>query len=464
MKMWKKLLTLGLVLSLSMLLVACGDNGTTDETVGTSDNNTETNTDESTDTGTTEDITISFMASQDWIQDAELDLAKKFTEETGIKIDYQIVPSDQYYNLLMTKINAGEATDIYAAQSGRFDIQTQLNVAKNAVDLSNESWSKNVDPLAAAELSVDMAATELSVDAILYGQPIQDLSAVWAVAYNKQIFSDLGLSIPTNYAEFKQVCDAILDADKTPIYECVSDGWHHTLWFPEAAVQAEVVTPGIFDQLNNNETTLAKDPTMKLILTQIKEMVDLGYWGENYMSNTYDESAANIASGEYVMTVANQGFGAEVNKIDPDFDIDNIGYFVMPLADNQTLNMNPSGPSRFIYSGSKNVEAAKQYLDFLASDESLTYMTENVPKFNKLPYSNAPSMYSSVIQDFYNRYDSSGTVLQTAVKYVNPQWMDIGADISAMLLGEMTPEEVLASIDKSRDDQAQVANDEAWNK
>lgn len=462
MRMWKKLLTVGLALSLSMLLMACGANGTTDETVGISDTNS--NTDESTDTSTTEDITLSFMASQDWIQDAELDLAKKFTEETGIKIDYQIVPSDQYYNLLMTKINAGESTDIYAAQSGRFDIQTQLNVAKNAVDLSNESWSKNVDPLAAAELSVDMAAAELSVDAILYGQPIQDLSAVWAVAYNKQIFSDLGLSIPTNYEEFKKVCDAILAADKTPIYECVSDGWHHTLWFPEAAVQAEVVTPGLFDQLNNNETTLAKDPTMKLILSQIKEMVDLGYWGENYMSNTYDDSATNIASGDYVMTIANQGFGAEVNKIDPDFDVDNIGYFVMPLADNQTLNMNPSGPSRFIYAGSKNVEAAKQYLDFLASEESLTYMTENVPKFNKLPYSNAPSMYSSVIQDFYNRYDSSGTVLQTAVKYVNPQWMDIGADISAMLLGEMTPEEVLASIDKSRDDQAQVASDEAWNK
>lgn len=462
MRVWKKLLALVLAATMTLFLVAC--NAKKDDSTGNSeDTNTPTeaaatdNTGSDSDTAPTEapkqDITISFMASQDWIQDAELDLAKKFTEQTGIKVDYQIVPSDQYPSLLMTKLNTGECTDIFGGQSGKFDIQSMYNVEKNAVDLSNESWAKNVDPLAAAELSVNGA---------LYGQPLQDVSAVWAIAYNKKIFSDLGLSIPTNYAEFKQVCDAIKAAGKIPIYECVADGWHHVLWFPETAVQAEAKTPGLFDQLNNNETTLAQNDTMKTILTQIKEMVDLGYWGDNYMSNLYADAPKNIASGDYVMTVANQGFGAEVNKVDANFNADDIGYFVMPLADNQTLNVNPSGPSRFIFSGSKNIEAAKQYLAFLTSDESLAYLTENVPKFNKLAYSNAPSKYTDTIKDFYNRYPNQGTVLQTAVKYVNPQWMDMGTSISAMLLGDMTPDEVLETIDKTRADQATAASDPAW--
>lgn len=455
MRVWKKLLALALTVTMTLLLVACSSKK--DDTNGSS--GTEPTTAPAATTAPTvapkEDITLTFMSSQDWVQDAELDLAKKFTEQTGIKIDYQIVPSDQYLSLLMTKLNTGECTDIFGGQSGKFDIQTIYNVEKNALDLSNESWAKNVDPLAAAELTANGA---------LYGEPIQDVSAVWAVAYNKQTFSDLGLSIPTNYAEFKTVCDAILAAGKIPVYEAVSDGWHHVLWFPEAAVQAEVKTPGLFDQLNNNQTTLAQNDTMKLILTQIKEMADLGYWGDNYMSNAVADAAKNIASGEYVMTIANQGFGTEVNTVDPNFSVDNIGYFVMPLADNQTLNMNPAGPSRFIFSGSKNAEAAKQYLAFLASDESLAYLTENVAKFNKLSYSNAPSKYSDTIKEFYNRYTSQGTVLQTSVKYVNPQWMDIGTDISALLLGEMTPDEVLATIDKTRADQATAANDPAWVK
>jgi len=450
MKTWKKVISTVLLASLSLMLVACSK----EEAKNTPGNASGDNSSVTVGTdGQKEDITITYMASQDWVQDAEIELGKKFTEMTGIKIDYQIVPSDQYNSLLMTKLNTGEATDIFGSQSGKFDIVTQLNVEKNAVDLSGESWAKYVDPLAAAELSVNGK---------LYGQPVQDLSAVWAIAYNKKIFNELGLSIPTNYDEFKQVCDAILAAGKIPIYECVSDGWHHVLWFPEVAVKAEINNPGLFDKLNRNEVKLADDPTMKTILTQIKEMVDAGYWGDNYMSNTYADSAKYIASGEYVMTIANQGFGVEVNKVDPNFNVDDIGYFVIPLADNQTLNMNPSGPSRFIFSGSKNIEAAKKYLEFMASESSLEYLTDNVGKFNKLAYTNAPSKYSDTINEFYNRYSSQGTVLQTAVKYVNPQWMDIGTDISAMLLGEMTPDDVLKSVDKRRADQAKAANDEAW--
>ena len=402
---------------------------------------------------TTEDVTITFMASQDWIQDAEMELGEKFTEETGIKVDYQIVPSDQYESLLMTKINSGECTDIFGGQSSQFSIVTQFDVEKNAVDLSGESWAGNVDPA---------AAVELSANGKLYGQPIQDVSACWAVAYNISMFEELGLSIPTNYAEFCDVCDKLLAADITPIYECVSDGWHHVCW-TEAAVAATQANEGYPEALNANTDTFAGNKELTTMFTQLKEMADKGYMGENFMSNQYADAPAAIASGEYAMVLYNQGLGAEVNAVDSSFSADNIGYFVNPLCDNQALNVNYCGPSRFIFSGSKNIDAAKKYLEFMASDESLAYMTEHVSKFNQLPYKNAPSAYSDVVQDFYDRYPNKVAVFQASVKYYNPAWMDIGADMSAMFLGEMTPEEVLKDIDKLRAEQAAAASDPAWN-
>ena len=400
-----------------------------------------------------EDVTITFMASQDWVQDAEMELGEKFTEETGIKVDYQIVPSDQYESLLMTKINAGECADIFGGQSSQFSIVTQFDVEKNAVDLSGESWAGNVYPAAAAELSVGDK---------LYGQPIQDVSACWAVAYNISLFDELGLSIPTNYAEFCDVCEKIMAAGITPIYESVSDGWHHVCW-TEAAVAATQADAGYPDALNNNTATFEGNSELTTMFAQLKEMADKGYMGDNYMSNQHADAPAAIASGEYAMVLYNQGLGAEVNAVDPEFSVDNIGYFVNPLCDNQALNVNYCGPSRFIYSGSKNIDAAKKYLEFMASDESLAYMTENVGKFNQLPYTNAPSAYSPVVQEFYDRYPEKVAVFQASVKYYNPAWMDIGADMSAMFLGEMTPEEVLKDIDKLRAEQAAAASDPAWN-
>ena len=278
-----------------------------------------------------EGVTITYMASQDWVQDAEMELAEKFTEKTGIKVDFQIIPSDQYTTLLMSKLNAGECADLFGSQAGQFDIVTQLNVEKNAVDLSGEAWASTVDPL---------AASETSVNGKLYGQPAQDVSAVWAVAYNKKVFEKLNLSVPTNYEEFKAVCEAIKADGMTPIYEAVSDGWHHQLWFCEMGVAIEHAEPGTAEKLNNNTMKFADSAAAKQLIEQIKEMADLGYWGDNYMANAYADAAKAIAEGECAMTVANQGFPTELNAAYPEFAAEDIGFFVMPLCDNQVLNMN----------------------------------------------------------------------------------------------------------------------------
>ena len=89
---------------------------------------------------------ISVMASQDWVRDPELALAKKFEKETGIKVDYQIIPADQYSNVLSTKLNSGDAADIFMNQSGKFDIVSQLQIEKNGVDLTDQDWVSRMEP------------------------------------------------------------------------------------------------------------------------------------------------------------------------------------------------------------------------------------------------------------------------------------------------------------------------------
>lgn len=400
-----------------------------------------------------QDITITYMASEDWVMDAEIELGERFTEETGIKVDYQIVPPDQYSLLLLTKLNTGGCADLFGSQAGEFDIVTQLNVEKNAADLSEEEWVSRLDPL---------AAKEVSADGKVYGQPIQDISAVWAVAYNKKIFRSLGLQVPTTYAEFKNVCDTILEHGCTPIYECVYDGWHHPLWFSEAAVVMEAKEPGVTEALNKNQTTFADSPTAKLIVEQIEDMVACGYWGNDYMNQKYEDAAEAFAGGEYAMFVAQQGFPQEVAAVAPEFDQSDIGYFVIPLADNQILNRNPVAPTRFVYSGSNHIEEAKQYLEFLARPENLQYMIDHVPKYNALPISGAKDSYSDEIRAFYESYSEEGIVCQTSVKYVNPQWIEIGKEIVNVMNGKNDAVTMLEKIDENRAEQALVVDDTAW--
>ena len=402
-----------------------------------------------------QDVTISYMASQDWVQPAEQDLGLKFEQETGIKVDYQIIPSDQYQNLLKTKLNAGECTDLFGNQSGMFDIVSMLDIEKNGVDLSDQEWVTRMDPL---------VKQQVSANGKVYGLELTDVSGCWCMVYNKTIFANLGLKVPTTYAEFKDVCAKILATGITPIYECVSDGWHHVLWFPELGGKYEDLSPGLAEQLNNNTTTFADSQPMLQALTQLKELVNMGYFGKDYMSNTYADTEKNMAGGQYAMTLYNSGLPGQIENAYPDVKATNFGFFLIPLDDNQIMNVNPAGPTEFIYSGSKNIDAAKQYLAYIAKPENLQYLIDNTPKYMTLPYSGLKDKYSDDIKAFYAAYPKHGTVYQTQIKYLNPQWMDIGKDLSAMFTGAMQPADVVKSIDKRRSDAATAAKDPAWAK
>jgi raffinose/stachyose/melibiose transport system substrate-binding protein len=402
-------------------------------------------------------VTLTYMASQDWVKDAEQALAKKFEEKTGIAIDFQILPSGQYFNVLQAKLNSGEGPDMFGGQSGVTDLKLQYGVEKNAVDLTSEPWAAKMDPLVAAQATVGGK---------LYGLTYWDvLGNTWVISYNKKLFSQHGLAAPKNYAEFKALCQKLADNGIQPLYEPVADGWHHVLWFPELGPRFEEVTPGLADALNANTATFAGNPTMLAAVTQLKEVYDLGFMGKNALADVYTGASKAMASGQVAMVLANTGFASLVEHDYPDMKASDIGVFLMPLADNQRVNINPAGPTHFIYSGSAHIDAAKQYLDFLAQPENVNYFIDNTPTAMTLPFEGAKSKFSADVQALFDAHkDARGTVYQTAVNYVNPQWMDIGADLTAMFTGAMEPAKVLANIDKRRGDLAKAAKDPAWKK
>jgi raffinose/stachyose/melibiose transport system substrate-binding protein len=403
---------------------------------------------------TTAPVTLSYLVSQGWVPDAEMSLAKQFEQKTGIKIDFQVIPSDQYFNVLKTKLNSGEGPDLFGGQSGKTDLVVNYDVEKNAVDLSGEPWTKTEDP---------QVLDQSTVNGKVYGQTVWNtLGTTWVVNYNKDIFSKLNLSVPTTFADLKSACEKIKATGVIPIYEPISDGWHQVLWFAELGVQIENAAPGTADQLNANKTTFADNPIALKLLQQYKDLYDSGCYGDNALSDAVADQTKMISSGKAAMTVANLTFAQQVKHDYPDFNIDSLGVFIIPLADNQVLNVNPAGPTKFIWKGSKHIAEAVKFLDFLAQPDSLQYRVDNDPNSPTLPFPGIKSKLLPSQQAFLDASTKRGVVYQTAVKYVNPQWMDMGKDIVALFTGTETPQQVLANIDKRRAEEAKAAKDPNW--
>lgn len=410
------------------------------------------------DTASAAGTTITVMASQDWVEDAEQELGKKFEEETGIHVDYQIVPADQYQDLLLTRLNSGEGPDIWGAQSG-FALKTTYNVEKNAVDLSNEPWM--------SAYSV-FSAEQTGVDGKNYGLTYYDTTTDYYMVYNKKLFEAAGAKVPTTWEEMIDACDKLAKSGVTPIYEPMADGWHLLMLWTESAQVHDKKNPGIIDKLNKNETTFAEDADMNLAVEQLKELYDKGYFGDNCLSDEFADAEGYMASGEYAICMLKPGsiktiVASEQNTAG--YTEDDFGLFLLPICDNQYLNIHPTGPSRFIYSGSKNIDAAKQYLSFLLEKENVQYLIDNAADVENIPVEVGQTPeYSKTTLDFLESYDDdhSGMVLQDVVLYYNEQWMDINADLAAMFIGDMTSDDVLKAIDDRRAQLAQAAGDSNW--
>jgi raffinose/stachyose/melibiose transport system substrate-binding protein len=405
---------------------------------------------------TKDNVTLEVLASQDWIKPSEQQLAGMFEAQTGIHLDFQIIPSAQYSQVLQTKLQSGQGVDLFLDQAGVSGLTLTDNVQTNAVDLSNESWVKRLDPVVAAQSTVNKK---------LYGAEVWDVVGAnyWVVSYNKSIFTKYGLSVPKTFSDFESVCATLLQNGITPIYEPISDGWHQVLWYPSIGGQMEALEPGLYDNLNANKTTLTADANSLKAVTQLNDLYQKGYFGKSALSAKEADTSKQMASGQFAMTLSEISRGTQIASAFPTFKATDFGYFPDPILDNQLQPVHPAGPTWMIDSKSTHVAEAKAWLDFMMEPSNLQWLINNTPDFETLPFTGVKAKWDASQQAFFDTYkEATVPVLQDGVNYVNPQWMLMGQNFVSMFTGQSTPQKVLQAIDAERTKEAKAAKDPAW--
>lgn len=397
-------------------------------------------------------ITITFGSHQSGLPPTGIvqDLAKEFESETGIKIDFQISPDAQWRDLIKVKLDSGEAPDIICVDTP-INLASSTQMSKYCVDLTNEAWMSRM-----SEEAVSAVSDNKKAYGITFPGP-----KMYLYVYNKTIFENLGLSIPTTYEEFKKVCQTILDSGVTPIYEATTNGWHQVLPLFETGGLYLKSDKNLYDELNANEKDLDDIPELLTIIKQINEIAKLGYYGTDYLSNAWENAAEAIASGSCAMTLSELGWKNQVTAEYPDFDSNNLGQFVIPFGDNQIIGVNPASSAYFINKDSKYIKEAKLFFSFLAKKENLEKRFIGQPDLNALCWPEIPTRYKADENAYIDSHQKA-RVVQTSVNYIDNQWMDIGKDLESMFIGASTPQDVLNIIMNRRNNQAKLQRDPGW--
>jgi raffinose/stachyose/melibiose transport system substrate-binding protein len=384
------------------------------------------------------DVTISVAASQGWIKDVDKTLAESFTNESGIKVDLQVNPDDQYQSVIKAKLAAGAGPDIF--YFGVSDM-AKFFPDKYMADLSSESWVNDYSDWAKTASSNAGKVVALNT----WGRD------GWGMLYDSEMFQKNGWSVPNSYDEFLKLCASIKSIGITPVWQPGKEDWHMGQWFLEAASGLAEKTDGLADKLNKNETKFADNKDFEKILARFKEIKDKGYLNEDFMSSGWSSSEDKMASGKFAMLMVWSAEGATINQKYPDSgSADKWKLFPVPLADNMKLwPMSNGGVERAMYKDSANADAVKTYFTFLTKPENLkTYYdgrTDLCETSFKTVEGKPTAAFKSAIE-----YAVDGTVqeLGNTVQYFDTSI--VGKAIQEMMVGGKTPKQVLEAIDSGR--------------
>ena len=339
----------------------------------------------------------------------------KLAEEENIIVDLQVVPDDQYDNLIKMKLNSGEAPDLIDYNMPKICGFLGNEPEKYLVDLTEEPW---VDQMLHPE--------NFMFEGKMYGYPFCDIAGFQAMLYNKDVFEQAGITEePTTKEEFNEACEKIKAIGVDPIL-LPSDSWVPQIWMTAGFAQAMGTTEAaqeFSEKLFTNQDKLTNHPEFAAVIDDFAGNVAAGYVNDDWLTVTHDECIQRLATGKGAMYYHNGvSIVANIAKSFPDA---NIGMFIYPAEFNSdaVISVTATSPGFSVWKDSKNVDTALEVLNLFSQPEyAELYYTDGNGRFPALKGVDGGEI-PQVTLDFYNECMESGK----SVVEMNTHWNTIQA-------------------------------------
>ena len=324
--MTKKLsLLLSVVIITALLLAACGTPAATEAPVATDAPAAATEAPAATEAAA-EPVTITWWHIT--TKDPGLTEFQKMADDymamhPNVTIELTILENEAFKTKLTTVMQSGEVPDIFQSwgQGGMIE-QVNAGLLKDiTADLEGE-WGDSLGALDA-----------FAVDGKSYGVP-WDMGAVtfW---YNKDLFAQAGVEVPTTWSEFLTVCETLKAAGITPISVGAGDKWpgmHIWAYLVSRIGGAEAFSAAAAS--GDARTGSFEDEAFVQAGYELKKLVDGGYFQEGFLGATHDDMNATFGNGKAAMELGGQWSPSvqAANSADT-LGVKNLGMFNFPAVE-----------------------------------------------------------------------------------------------------------------------------------
>ena len=194
---------------------------------------------------------------------------EKFEEsnEDGWKIESVPTQNDKYKEKLVIAMSSGECPDMYTSWSGGpMNEYIESGYAQPLDDLYDEYGLRDV--------YMEGAIEQASYNGQIYAVPVKNIS-VAGIYYNKDLFEQYGVEVPTTLDELEAACDTFVENGITPFTLANSTKWTGSIYFQCLVARYAGLEP--FQKAASGEGSF-EDECFTWAGEKIQEWVEKGYF------------------------------------------------------------------------------------------------------------------------------------------------------------------------------------------
>jgi raffinose/stachyose/melibiose transport system substrate-binding protein len=399
-------------------------------------------------------VTLTYLAddseSTQQIVHALADAYMKLHPNVKIEIENRPQGADGD-NVVKTRLATGDMTDIFFYNAG--SLLQALHPADTLVDLSGEPAMANV---------VDSFLPAVTQDGKVFGVPTGTAMG-GGILYNKKIYKDLGLSVPKTWAEFEANNEKIKAAGIAPVIATFGDTWTSQLFVLGDFYNVQQAVPSFAADYTDNKAKYATTPAAMAGFNYLAEGFAKGWWQKDYATTKYEQGLKLLADGKGAHFPMLSFALPTIAANSPDA-VNDIGFFGQPGTDAAKAGATIWMPAAtYIPKTSKNIDAAKDFLAFIASPAGADAQTAAIApggpymiKGAKLPDTVLPA-----VKDIAAYIDSGNSY--PALEFVSPiKGPNLEQICVATASGQMKADAAATTYDKDVEKQAQQLGLPGW--
>jgi raffinose/stachyose/melibiose transport system substrate-binding protein len=413
--------------------------------------------DATTDAASTTETATTLTVWDNWTRAEDDALMQKLVADfeaahPGVTVNRVVKSFDDLKATAKLAMSAADGPDVAQINQGWSDMGVMVQgglLAPLTAYAEQYGWLDKISPGIIARNSYSDDGKNFGTGTLYSLPPVAELVGVY---YREDIFAELGLSVPTTFAEFEALLEQIKAAGYVPLTFGNLDGW------PAGQTLGEILNTKLADRavlddliFSSGQGASWDSPEVIAAAQKLVEWAEKGYFTAGFEGIGYDDSTNLFNNGEGAMMLTGSWMSSTF-QAGPHGE--NIGLFLVPPAEAGGFKLSTGGTSLAyaIRASSPNVDLAAEYLDWMMSDAAAQGWID-VGIVPVAPIDPASLEQGTLFADLVNAWQSMNSRDEVGhyLDWASPTFYDtLTAALQELMAKQITPEEFAARLQADR--------------